>query len=322
MFKSLKYWQLSSALKAKGNSPGAFSAVMELGQLGDDRAVDLLIETLGRKDGVARSAARELGKLRKEHAIAPLVALLESSEVDQAAAEALLAFGAAAVGPVLVVLKSGSGNARQLATEALGELRDKRAVEPLIEVMQNDEIYAVRTAAAAALGNLKDARAVWVLVATLQMRDETEPDRQAALEKLRQATQLALRKIDPLAVKPGGRTFTESVESAVAEAERKLIDSGMHPRLLGDLKLLTTEEMMSVMKELVAASEEISWAKLESREPMLAAYFKTYEQRMGVAEGIGQELRRRGGLPLLKQVLSEQLGGHETIANWWAVDGH
>ena len=319
MFKTLKLWQLASALKSKGNSQEAYSAIMELGRLANDKAVELLIETLARKDGVARSAARELGKMRNERAIQPLAGLLSDPEVKQAAAEALLAFGAKAVGPLLEVLRSGDGDARQMAVFALGEIRDKRAVEPLIHLMQTDDVYAVRTTAATALGQIKDARAVWVLVATLQMRDETSPDRQAALEQLRQATQLALRKIgDPLAVKAAPVTAVELAAAAVAEAEKKLVDGGAHPRLIGDVKLLSNEELVDVLKELINASEEISWAKLESREPMLAACFQTYEQRSGIAETIGRELNRRGGAALMKEVLAKELSGHAAIANWWS----
>jgi HEAT repeat protein len=317
MFKTLKQWHYTSALKTKGNTQEAYAAVLELGRQGDDKAVDLLVSALARKDGVARSAARELGKIRNERAIAPLVALLGDAEVNQAAAEALLAFGAAAVGPLMEVLKRGNGHARAAAAFALGELRDRRAVEPLIEVMQTDDVYAVRTAAATALGHLKDARAVWVLVATLQMRDETTPERQAALEQLRSAAQLALRKVgDPLATK---RTAgPSSAEAALAEVEKKVAEAGVHPRLIGDLKLLTNEELIAVLRELINASEEISWAKLESREPLLAEYFRTYEQRSGVAETIGRELKRRGGSALLKHVLEQQLGGYAAIANWWS----
>src|ERR1051325_8688715 len=195
MFKKLKLLHLANALKVKGNSQEAYSAVLELGRLADDQAVNLLIGALTREDGVSRSAARELGKVRDQRAIAPLVALLGNSSVNQAAAEALLGFGAAAIGPLMEVLKSGNGDARQAAAFALGELRDKRAVEPLVLVMQTDDVYAVRAAAATALGQIKDPRAIWVLVATLQMRDETTPERQAALEHLRQATTLALRRI-------------------------------------------------------------------------------------------------------------------------------
>jgi HEAT repeat protein len=320
MLKSLKLWHLAGALKSKGNAPEAYSAVLELGRLGSDKAMDLLIEALGRRDGVTRSAARELGKLRDERAITPLVALLGDREVNQAAAEALLAFGAKALEPLIEILKTGDGHARQMAAFALGEIRDKRAVEPLVTVMQTDDVYAVRTAAATALGQLKDARAVWVLVATLQMRDETTPERQAALEQLRTATQLALRKIgDPLAAKPaaGG----SATEAAVAEAEKKVAEAGVHPKLVGDVKLLTNPELVDILKELIGASEEISWAKLESREPLLPPYFKTYEQRSGIAETVGRELHRRGGSALLKQVLEQQLNHYAAIANWWSAIG-
>ncbi len=318
MFKTLKYWQLTSALKAKGNAPEAFSAVLELGSLGDDKAIALLVETLARKDGVARSAARELGKLRQASAVAPLVAALDCGEINQAAAEALLAYGAAAVGPLIEVLTKGSGAARQLAAAALGELRDKRSVEPLVQVMQTDDVYAVRTAAATALGNLKDARAIWVLVATLQMRDDSDPARQGALEQLRAAAQLAMRKIgDPLAAKSAAQTVTDLANAAVADAERKLAGSNYHPKLVGDIKLLNEDELLAVLRELVAASEEISWAKLESREPMLAEYFAAYEQRAGVATTIGKEVHRRGGRELLRRLLEENLGNHSAIANWW-----
>jgi hypothetical protein len=320
MLQSLKLWNLASALKAKGNAQEAYNAVLQLGRLANDKAVDLLIGALARLDGVARSAARELGKIRNDRALQPLVRLLGNPEVSQAAAEALLSFGDKAVGALLEVLSHGNGTAREIAATTLGELRDRRAVEPLIQLMQTDDVYAVRTAAATALGQLKDARAVWVLVATLQMRDETTPQRQVTLEQLRAATTLALRKIgDPLATKPP--TATASAQAAAQQVEQSLAGSGVHPRLVGDVKLLTNAEMIEVMKELIGASEEISWAKLESREPLLAEHFKTYEQRMGIAELIGSELHRRGGSKLLKLVLEQHLNNYSAISNWWSAIG-
>ena len=109
MFKSLKLWQLASELKSKGNSQEAYSAVLELGRMGGDKAVDLLIEAFARKDGVSRSAARELGRMQNKRAILPLISLLGEAEVSEAAAEALLGFGASAAGPLLEVLKFGNG---------------------------------------------------------------------------------------------------------------------------------------------------------------------------------------------------------------------
>src|SRR6185295_10852749 len=110
----------------------------------------------------------------------------------------------------------------------LGEIRDKRAVEPLIQALQVDDEYSVRSAAATALGLLKDSRAVWVLVGTLKMRDETTPERQVELDKLRHATTLALHKIgDPLAAKTG--VPTNGAEALLAVAEQGLTGSEVHP---------------------------------------------------------------------------------------------
>ena len=308
---------LANALKAKGNAQEAYSAVLELGRIGNDKAVEMLITALGRADGVARSAARELGKLGKDRAIQPLVRALSEADLARAAADALLAFGSKAVGPLMDLLHSGNGVARETAASALGELRDPRSVDPLIHAMQTDDVYAVRTAAATALGNLKDGRAIWVLVQTLQLRDETTADRQAALAQLRQAAQLAMRKIgDPFAGKkaPDGKPPTPE---AIAEIERALAQAEIHPRLAGNVRELNEAELVDVMKELISASEEISWASLESREPMLAPYFKTYEQRMQVAEAIGRELHRRGGNALVRRVHVDQLGNNTAIGNWW-----
>lgn len=316
MIQKLKLWKLASDVKRPGNAPEAFSAVVELGRVGGPKAVDVLLEALARRDGVARSAARELGRLGDCRALQPLAAALADPAVNQSAAEALLAFGAKAVDVLLDSLKSTEAGARRLAAGVLGELRDRRAVEGLVQVLQTDDDYATRTGAATALGQIKDARAVWVLVGTLKLRDETTPERQALLEKLRQATTLALHKIgDPLAGKPA--TVVETAQAAVAAAEQAITESNVHPRLIGDLKLLSEAELVGVLKELINASEELSWANLERREPALPAWFRTYDQRANAARLVGEELHRRGGLPLMKQVMERDLSGYAAVGNWW-----
>jgi len=52
-----------------------------------------------------------------------------------------------------------SWHVRVNAAEALGELKDSRAVEPLLQALR-DEDSGVRWSASAALGELKDTRAV------------------------------------------------------------------------------------------------------------------------------------------------------------------
>ena len=92
----------------------------------------------------------------------------------------------------------------------------------------------------------------------------------------------------------------------------------MHPRLAGELSQLTESELVAVLKEVIASSEESSWANLENRAPMLPAYFRSYEQRRLAAETIGAELYKRGGKPLLKRILEQDLAGNGAVSNWWA----
>ena len=326
MWAVLKLMQLAGALRRKGQAPETYAAVLELGRIGNPRAIDVLVEALGRRDGVARSAARELGRLQAERAVAPLASLLADAEVNQSAAEALVQLGAKAVPTLMDALRSNSSAARRLAAAALGNVGDRAAVELLVQVLRDDPDWAARTAAASALGQLKDGRAIWALVNTLKLRDEVAPERQAALQELREAAKLALRRIgDPLAKKSTTDLLAAvqaDARAAVAALEQSVGSADLHPRLLGDPSLLADGELVAVLRELLNASEEISWANVESRPPLVLPHFASYEHRRRTAEIIGAELHRRGGAARVQQVLEQELNGHGAIGNWWRESGH
>lgn len=321
MFQALKLMSLAGALKAPGNDPKALSAVVDLGRIGNDKAVELLIGALGRRDGVSRAAARELGRLAHPTSIAPLVAALPHADVTKAVGEALVRIGVPAVEPLVASLKSTQAGARQSAANVLAEIADPGAADALVDMLQTDDTYAGRTAAANALGQIKDARAIWALVNVLKMRDETTADRQVELEGLRQAASRALNRIGSPLAKAAAEG--KDVETALREMEQAAAttDSEVHPRLLGELHLLKESELVEVLVELIRASEEVSWAGLERREPMLAGWFKTYELRAQVAQTVGKELHRRGGTALMRKIFEEQLNSYASVNNWWAGIG-
>ncbi len=322
VFEKFKIWKLAGDLKSKGDPARAFSAVLELGHIGTDGAAAQLILALDRRDGVARGAARELGRLAHPKAIPALVRMLDDPSGRQAATEALLLTGPRAFEAVLAALRHPEAEVRRLVAEVLGELRDKRATEALIDLLQTDGAYEVRSAAATALGQIKDARAVWALVATLKMRDEAEAASNLALDALRRAATQALRKIgDPLAASAKKSASTGAGVPAPGPVADGEAASGLHPALAGDVTVLTHGEVVAVLQELVAASEELSWARLENRAPLLPPHFADYEQRRLAAETAGAELVRRGGVGLLREVFERQLGKHEVVGNWWADAG-
>jgi len=152
------------------------NAAMILGDIGNSLAVEPLIETLKFKSRSSSiepatlrlEAAVALGKIRDCRAIEPLIPLLSDKNfhVREKAAEALTAIGEKSVEPLIKVLSSENG-AQVLAAKILGEIKDPRAVEPLIQTLlinaADNKSWMYRYEATRALGKIKDPRAVDVL---------------------------------------------------------------------------------------------------------------------------------------------------------------
>jgi HEAT repeat protein len=162
------------------------AAVEALGKLGDARAVEPLIEALfDRKlgpwkpydyanDGRVRGAAAEaLGRLGDRRAVQPLIRALggryapttKGGDVRQSAAAALEKLGEPRWNRITT-----SDFEKDLAS--LGKSSDPRAVEPLIETLQDAAYDVLSKAAAEALGNLGDPRAVEPLINTLAITNK------------------------------------------------------------------------------------------------------------------------------------------------------
>jgi HEAT repeat protein len=80
---------------------------------------------------------------------------------------------------------------REAAAGALGDIGDKRAVEPLIGALSDDKTW-VRRSAVEALGEIGDSRAVEPLIKALEDED---PDGRLADEDVHDAAKEALKKL-------------------------------------------------------------------------------------------------------------------------------
>ena len=207
LIKALRY------RKDKGVRQAAAEALVKIGA----PAVEPLIAALKDKDSDVRyAAAKALGEIKDPRAVEPLIAVPKDyySGVRYAVTEALVKIGAPAMEPLIAALKdkdSKDSDVRQAAAEALGEIKDPRAVEPLIAALK-DEDSDVRAAAAYALGEIKDPRAVEPLIAALKDGDSD----------VRKAAAKALGEIkDPRAVEPLIAALKDAkwrVREAAAEA--------------------------------------------------------------------------------------------------------
>jgi HEAT repeat protein len=163
-------------------SPVQSSAAFALGEIGDERAVEVLVIQMkdGESDTIRSNAAIALGKIGKEIAVPDLIARLRDNRagVRSSAALSLGRIGSeTAVEPLIGVLTSGklvegrakdSVNAnediRKSAILALGEIGGAGVTEALTGILTDkEEKLSVRMAAATALGNTGDPQAMETL---------------------------------------------------------------------------------------------------------------------------------------------------------------
>lgn len=147
---------LISALKDKEGADVRWRAAEALGNIGDVKAVEPLIEALKDKneeEGVRWVATKALGNI--SGAVEQLIEVLKKTEEAKAREYAANALGnignAKGVDPLIEALKDKNNEfrVRMNAAKALGKIGDVKAVEPLKEA-QKDDIEAVRENAKAA----------------------------------------------------------------------------------------------------------------------------------------------------------------------------
>ncbi len=207
---------LIKALRYKKNSQVRGNAARVLGEIGDPRAVEPLIDALmeGVVDDLAASALGEIGDPR---AVETLLTLLEheSAGMRGAAASALGEIGdPRAVDPLINALGSEDYaiGVRWHVIDALGKLGDTRAVEPLTALLR-DKADDTRLHAARALGKIGDTRAIDPL--TTAQKDK--------YGKVRRAATAALKKLQRKSLSPlASEDKSKGVRKAAAETPARV----------------------------------------------------------------------------------------------------
>ncbi|MCF8051858.1 MAG: protein kinase [Desulfobacterales bacterium] len=131
---------LIEALKERGYTSLQFKAAKALGKIGDARAVEPLVEAL--KDdyaGVRKQAAASLGEIGDARSVEPLIDALKDGWTVRPAAAALGKIGDTRAVEPLIEIFNGDGNARLGAADALKAIGDPRAVEPFIKALQDED---------------------------------------------------------------------------------------------------------------------------------------------------------------------------------------
>ncbi|NPE27830.1 HEAT repeat domain-containing protein [Methanococcoides sp. SA1] len=153
-------------------------AIHSLGQIGDEKAVEPLIQVMNDENeriDVRRHATSVLGQIGDGRAVKPLIQILESKDdnsVRMVAIRALTGIGdGRAVEPLIQAMDDKNESVRNHAAYALVQFGES-AVEPLIQLMNDEnETIEVRNHAAETLSRIKDGRVVEPFVETLKEDD-------------------------------------------------------------------------------------------------------------------------------------------------------
>ena len=146
----------------RGSYPAKLAAIEALGQVGDERAMDELIEALGSDDpGVAAAASRAVVARDPDCASDRLADALSSPNrrVAETAAAVLVRMGNDAVEALVSQLSSLNPQARRLSAECLGAASRPQFSGLLLPMLETDPDAAVRAAAADALARCGGERA-------------------------------------------------------------------------------------------------------------------------------------------------------------------
>lgn len=145
------------------------SAAEALSKIKDKKAIEPLIKALNDEDGDVRSSAAEaLGKIKDTKAIQPLTKAFKDGyrRVREEAARSLIKIGEIRL--VIKALEHGNKNVRKEAAGVLGEIKDKRVIEPLIKALEDKDSH-VGANAARSLRNF-DAREAKEAIKAYQLK--------------------------------------------------------------------------------------------------------------------------------------------------------
>jgi len=157
-------------------------AAVDLGRIGKD-AVPLLFRALSDRDWrVRKTAVEALVACADEGVIAGLIQTLSAHDnagARNSSIEALVQVGKAAVGGLLSLVDTPDPDVRKFIVDILGDIKDSRALVPLIKRLEDGD-ENIRVAAAEALGKIRDPRAVDALLVCLSRYDQGWLDYAAA----------------------------------------------------------------------------------------------------------------------------------------------
>ena len=159
-------------------------SIRALGEIGDSRALRPIQEKLNSGSfGINSTGVWSIGEIIKssnpQGGLEILLALLENDEsvIRFFAASSLSQFNdSKCVEYLILALDDPVHMVRSAAVESLGSIGDVSALDPILDILRNDDTYVTRSNAVEALGKFGDTRALDDLVYILRNEDLDTPE--------------------------------------------------------------------------------------------------------------------------------------------------
>ncbi len=263
------------ALMNDADTAVILDAIIALGVLKDKRAVEPLVIRLRSEDRIEQTSGRSLIEIG-DAAVPILIKALSNQKWNvQYPAEAVLRdMKSIKVETLIAALHDDSSRTRRIAANLLGRTKCKRALGPLIDVLQ-DSVAFVRFNAVIALGTINDIQAVEPLIQSLK---DSDPDvRTYAIQSL------ASYK-DERSVIPFMGCLNDENSYARSEAF-KALKAFADPRTIDSLiPFLRDSYVRSEAEEVLAAIGR------PAVKPLLEAFrdCKYYDTKIGIISTLGE----------------------------------
>ncbi|HEY4485451.1 MAG TPA: HEAT repeat domain-containing protein [Nitrospiria bacterium] len=249
-------------------------ALDHLSRSGDSQFVPELIGLLGDPEWrVRKSAVMAVAGLERNPNLAErLISVLEEGNVGKrnAALEALIHFGAAALPPILARLRRTNKDVKKMILEIVGEIGDPQAVPDLLPMLEDPD-ENVRMAAIESLGKLKDRRSVPVMLPLLRSDDPLIGF--VAIKALE-------RLGDPRAVEPLLEIVNKKgMERAALDALGTFSDPAVQPPILAGLKAGGRKIRESALKALITHYDRLAPSR---QAPLVENLKRSYDKELGL----------------------------------------
>ncbi len=310
---------LIAALKDE-NGTRRWYAIRALEDIGDDRAIEPLIELLENKvSNVGWKAAWALYKLgwRPDGDEEKLHYFIKMENWDE-----VKRLGGLAVGPLIKIAESTSDiDVREGAISTLGHLRDERAIEPLVQALK-DPSSGIKCAAARSLSEIGNNGAVVPLIRALEDEDSGVRKEAAcalgkigdrrAVESLLHAMEIAESRVQQFPIPRiffGSDSEFDEIQNSRRQQRAVLMEIA---KALGELRdVRAVQPLARVLRFDDIDQQMISQALISIGEPVVLDLIRTLRDgdssdRINAARALGLVKDKRAVEPLILALKDEE----------------